>query len=61
MQIHARVKMYTHTIASVGPPERACRPDAQDFTNPLQRQPIGQNFGQYHRTLDSGALQAKLL
>jgi hypothetical protein len=61
MQIHARAKMCSYTLASVGPPEQACRPDAQDFAHPLQGQPISQRFGQYHRTLDSGVLQAKLL
>jgi hypothetical protein len=36
MQIHAHVKVCTHTIATAGLQEQAWGPNAQGFANPLQ-------------------------
>jgi len=61
MQIHEHVKVCTLTIAAAGLQEQAWGPNAQGFTNSLQRQPIGQNLGQSPHTMDSRVLPAKLL
>ena len=39
MQIHARVKVCTHTIARIGPQEQPCGPHAQGFTIPCNDNP----------------------
>ena len=50
-QIRARVQVDIHGIAGEGAQEETSGPNGQGFTSALQRQPIGQGFGQQHRNV----------
>jgi hypothetical protein len=61
MQIHARVKVCTHTIARVGPQEQPCGPHAQSFTTPCNDNPSDRTLASLPTPwMDSRVLTGKI-